>query len=148
MRSGKVSKAVRGVVLTAAVSMGSVVCSAIDEPAARGQNTGPASSSLYLKVQLKNPLKLSKLKTGDVVEGGLARDVYSQDRELFPAGSQVRLAVDHMERRERIPDDHWPWVVKAFTPRHQNYPVFKTATVFEASGESALQVSLISVSRR
>jgi hypothetical protein len=128
--------------------MGSVVCSAIDEPAARGQNTGPASSSLYLKVQLKNPLKLSKLKTGDVVEGSLARDVYSQDRELFPAGSQVRLAVDHMERRERIPDDHWPWVVKAFTPRHQNYPVFKTATVFEASSESALQVSLISVSRR
>ena len=37
-----------------------------------------------------------------------------------------------MEKRRRVPDDHWPWVVKAFTPRHQNYPVFKTATV---SGE-------------
>src|SRR5580698_6955501 len=39
-------------------------------------------------------------------------------------------------------------VVKLFTPRHQNYPVFRTATVSAASGESTLQVSLISISRR
>ena len=68
--------------------------------------------------------------------------------KLFPAGSHVRLAVDHMEKRRRIPNDHWPWVVKAFTPRHENYPVFKTATVSGANGESALQVSLISISRK
>jgi hypothetical protein len=39
-------------------------------------------------------------------------------------------------------------VVKAFTPRHEKYPTFKTAIVSGASGESALQVSLISISRR
>jgi hypothetical protein len=51
-----------------------------------------------------------------------------------------------MEKRRRTPDDHWPWVVKAFTRRWEKYPVFKTATVSAASGESALQVSLISIS--
>jgi hypothetical protein len=38
-------------------------------------------------------------------------------------------------------------VIKLFTPRHENYPVFKTATVTEANGDSTLQVSLISISR-
>jgi hypothetical protein len=148
MSRGKLSKAVSGVLLAAAVSAGSVICAAADEPAGNAQEPASANSSLYVKVQLNSPLKLSKLKAGDVVEGDLARDVYSWDRELFPAGSHVRLAVDHMENRRRTSDDHWPWVVKAFTPRHQNYPVFKTATVSGASGESALQVSLISISRR
>jgi len=67
---------------------------------------------------------------------------------LFPAGSHVRLAVDHLEKRRRTPDDHWPWVVKAFTPRHEKYPVFKMATISGAGGETALQVSLISISRK
>jgi hypothetical protein len=106
------------------------------------------NSSLYVKVQLDKALKLSKLQPGDAVEGALARDVYSSDRELFPAGSRVRLAVDHMEKRRRTPDDHWPWVVKAFTPRHEQYPVFKTATVSGRNGDSSLQVSLISISRK
>jgi hypothetical protein len=39
-----------------------------------------ASSGLYVKVQLNAPVKFSKLKAGDVVEGTLARDVYSTDR--------------------------------------------------------------------
>jgi hypothetical protein len=38
-------------------------------------------------------------------------------------------------------------VVRAFTPRHENYPVFKNATVAQDKGESSVQVSLISVSR-
>jgi hypothetical protein len=147
MRSGSLSKAVSGVLLAAAVSAGSVICSAADEPAST-QNPTSATSSLYLKVQLNHPLKLSRLKPGDVVEGNLARDVYSSDRELFTAGSHVRVAVDHMEKRRRAADDHWPWVVKVFTPRHEAYPVFKTATVAGASGERALQVSLISISRK
>jgi hypothetical protein len=147
MRAGRLSNAVSGWLLAAAVSAGSIVCSAADEPAG-APNPPSASSSLYLKVQLNHPLKLSKLKPGDVVEGKLARDVYSSDRELFTTGSQVHLIVDHMERRRRAADDHWPWVVKVFTPRHEAYPVFKTATVAGASGESALQVSLISISRK
>lgn len=148
MRGGRVSKAVSGLLLATAVSAGSVVCSAAEQPAAGAQSPSSANSSLYVKVQLNHPLKLSKLKPGDIVEGNLARDVYSSDRELFPAGSRVHLAVDHMEKRRRTPDDHWPWVVKAFTPRHEKYPVFKTATISGASGESGLQVSLISISRK
>jgi hypothetical protein len=128
--------------------MGSMTCSAADEPAGAAQGAASSSSSLYVKVQLNSPVKLSKLKPGDVVEGKLARDVYSSDRELFVAGTKVRLAVDHMEKRRRTPDDHWPGVVKLFTPRHENYPVFKTATISAANGDSALQVSLISISRR
>jgi hypothetical protein len=148
MRRGKWSKVISGVLLAAAVSAGSAICSAADEPAAGGKKPADANSSLYVKVQLNNPVKLSKLKPGDVVEGKLARDVYSSDRDLFTAGSTVRLTVDHLEKRRRPADDHWPGVVKLFTPRHQNYPVFKTATVSAANGENTLQVSLISVSRR
>jgi hypothetical protein len=147
MRAGRLSSAVSGWLLAATVAAGSIVCSAADEPAG-AQNPTPAPSSLYLKVQLNHPLKLSKLKPGDVVEGNLARDVYSSDRELFTTGSQVHLIVDHMEKRRRAADDHWPWVVKLFTPRHEAYPVFKTATVAGAGGESALQVSLVSISRK
>ena len=83
-----------------------------------------------------------------MVEGNLARDVYSSDREVFTAGSHVRLPVDHMEKRRRTPNDHWPGVVNLFAPRHENYPVFKTATISAANVESSLQVSLISISRR
>jgi len=148
MGDSNLSKTVCGLLLAGAAAVGSVLCSATDEPTAGGQNARSARPSLYVKVHLNNPLKLSKLKPGDVVEGSLARDVYSSGRELFPAGSHIRLAVDHMEKRRRTSDDHWPWVVKAFTPRHQEYPVFKTAAVSGANGESALQVSLISISRR
>ncbi len=153
MRRGSLSKVISGALLAAAMSTGSIPCCAADDAAARAQSPASPDSSLYVKVQLHRPLKLSKLKPGDVVEGKLARDVYSSDRELFPAGTNVRLAVDHMEKRRRTPDDHWPGVIKLFTPRHENYPVFKTATISGANGtgangESELQVSLISISRR
>jgi hypothetical protein len=142
MRRGRLSKVISGALLGASVLAGAAA-RATDEAA--GAAPG---SSLYIKVQLNRPLKLSKLKPGDVVEGSLARDVYSSDRELFPSGSPVRLAVDHLEKRRRTPDDHWPWVVKAFTPRHEEYPVFKAATVSGAGGDSVLKVSLISISRK
>jgi hypothetical protein len=105
-------------------------------------------SSLYVKVRLPNTVKISALKPGDVVEGELARDVYSGDRELFPAGSRVRLTVDKLGRRRREPNDHWPWVVKALTPRHENYPTFLSAVVSLADGkEVPLRVSLIFINR-
>lgn len=147
MRRGRLSKVISGALLAASVLAGSVTACAADEAAGAAPSAPSASSGLYVKVQLNSPLKLSKLKPGDVVAGTLARDVYASDRELFPAGSGVRLAVDHLEKRKRMANDHWPWVVKAFTPRHENYPVFKTATVSGAGGDSSLQVSLISISR-
>jgi len=144
MRGGR-SKAVSGALLATAVLASSVIASAQEPPL---QHSTSANSSLYLKVELDKTLKLSKLRPGDMIEAKLARDVYSSDRELFPAGSRVRLTVDHLEKRRKATDDHWPWVVKAFRPRHEQYPVFKTASVAEADGDHALQVSLISISRK
>jgi hypothetical protein len=118
-------------------------------PLPAGTSPGVAGqSALFVKVQLDKSTKLSALRPGDVVAGTLAEGVYLAGRELLPAGGNVRLVVDHLERRRRIPNDHWPWVVKAFTPRHENYPVFHSASVFLADGhEIPLQVSLISVQR-
>ncbi len=108
--------------------------------------TGASDSSLYVKIELNNAVKVSALKPGDIVEGKLSRDVYSGDRELFAAGSHARLTVDKLERRRREPNDHWPWVINFFTPRHENYPTFRSASVSLADGrEIPLQVSLISI---
>ena len=107
----------------------------------------PKDPGLYVKVLLAAPVKMSKLKPGDYVEGTLARDVYGSDRKLFAAGTSVRLTVDHLERRRRTPNDHWPWVVNVFTPRHENYPIFHKATVHAPAGDTPLQVSLISSSK-
>ena len=114
-----------------------------DESSAKLAAATSNEAGLYVKVQLDRSFKLSKLRAGEVVEGSLTRDVYSADRKLFSAGSRVRLAVDHMEKRKRIPNDHWPWVVKAFTPRHENYPIFKQAIVQQDGIESSLRVSAI-----
>jgi hypothetical protein len=108
-----------------------------------------AGAGLYVKVQLADRVKVSALKPGDVLEGKLARDVYSGDRELFPTGSRVRLTVDNLERRRRVPNDHWPWVIKFFTPRHESYPTFHSALVSPPDGgEVPLRVSLISISNK
>lgn len=98
-------------------------------------------SAVYVKVQLGKPVKVSALKPGDVIEGKLAQDVYSGDRELFAAGSQVHLTVDKLGRRRRVPNDHWPWVIKAFTPRHENYPTFQSATVSSPDGKDVARKS-------
>jgi hypothetical protein len=109
----------------------------------------PGGFPLYLKVQVDKSVRFSSLKPGDVTEGNLSRDVYSADGKVFSAGSHVRLSVDHLERRRRVANDHWPWVVRFFTPRHQNFPSFSTATITATDGsESLLRVSLISASRR
>jgi len=133
--------------LVAGFACGTAFCSPADDQSASPQSLVPVDSGLYLKMRLANPVKISKLRPGDVVEGSLARDVYGADRKLFPAGSRVRLTVDYLEKRQRPPDDHWPWVVKAFTPRHESFPVFRAATIAQAEGESSLPVSLISFTR-
>jgi hypothetical protein len=110
---------------------------------------GPDSqAALYVKVEINNSIKISALKTGDLVEGRLSRGVYSGDSQLFPAGSRIRLTVDKLEKRRRIPNDHWPWVITAFTPRHENYPTFQSASIFLPNGsEVPLRVSLVSIDR-
>jgi hypothetical protein len=116
-------------------------------------NTAPQTgvvsySNLYVKVQLDSKVKLSALKPEDMVEGRLSRSVYSQDKQLFPAGSRVRLTVDKLEQRRRAPNDHWPWVIKAFTPQHEKYPTFQSAQVSLADGQEVLlRVSLVSIGR-
>jgi hypothetical protein len=121
-------------------------CAAADN--SRGDLPKAATESdLYFKVVLAQPVNMAKLKPGDVVDGTLSRDVYSSDHKLFSAGSNVRLTVDHLESRRRVPNDHWPWAIKLFIPRHEKYPAFKTATIRQAQGESSLHVSLISAVR-
>jgi hypothetical protein len=110
------------------------------------QDKAVAYSNLYVKVQLDSKVKLSGLKSGDVVEGKLSRNVYSSGTQLFPAGSRVNLVVDKLQRRRRAPNDHWPFVIKAFTPRHEKFPTFSSAQVFLADGrETYLRVSLVSI---
>jgi len=107
----------------------------------------PNQAGLYVKVELAHRVKFSKLQPGEIVEGSLTRDVYSADRKVYSAGSHVRLSVDHLEKRKRTPNDHWPWVVKAFTPRHEKYPIFREAVVERGGSEETLKVSVIAMSR-
>jgi hypothetical protein len=122
--------------------------------AAQGCNSAvrPASESsvsgteLYLKVRLDSPLKVFELKYGDQVSGTLLHGVYSGETELFPASTVVHLSVERLDRRRRVPNDHWPWMIKAFTPRHEKYPVFGSASISNSDGqETLLQVSSVSV---
>ena len=105
------------------------------------------STGLYVKVRLAQSFKGSKLKPGETVAGTLARDVYAADHKLFSAGSMVQLTVDHLEKRRRTPNDHWPGVIQLFTPRHEKFPVFTKALIRQGEQETSLDVSLITVSR-
>jgi len=106
------------------------------------------NTELYLKVQLDEKLKTSALRPGDVINGKLSQPVYRADRELFAFGSQVQLTVDKVERWRREPNDHWPWVIKAFMPRHENFPTFHASSLLGSNGAfTPLQVSLVSINR-
>jgi hypothetical protein len=124
-----------------------VLCAENVESAGSSSQAGAnVYSNLYVKVQLDSKVKSSVLKPGDVMEGSLSRSVYSRDRQLFSAGSRVHLIVDKLERRRRAPNDHWPWVIKVFIPRHEKYPTFQRAQVLLADGrEIPLRVSLVSI---
>ncbi len=105
-------------------------------------------SDLFVKVQLNDTIKTSKLQPGDVVAGTVLRDVYSADRKVISAGSPIRLTVDRLEKRRRAPNDYWPWVIQAFTPRHESFPIFRQATVTPSDGpEVPLQVSWFAMRR-
>jgi hypothetical protein len=117
-----------------------------------GQNAKSAAGEepfLYLKVQLAKNVKPASLKPGEVVEGILTRGVYWREKEVIPADSHVSLVVDRLEQRKRPPNDHWPWVIKAFTPRHEKSPVFHSAHVLLPDGRTMdLQVSLLALGQR
>lgn len=129
---------------TVAVFLAFLQSLAAQVPAVNGD-----SFPLYLEVQLARSTKLSSAKSGDIVEGMLVRDVYSSDRKTFSKGSTVRMTVDHVDRVRKTMNDSWPWIVRAFTPRHERVPVFKTAVISRPEGgEVRLQVSLISTGAR
>jgi hypothetical protein len=100
---------------------------------------------IFVKLRLDNSIKLSKLHRGDRVNGAVTQPVYVGSREVLHEGSRVGLEVDHLERRHRTPNDHWPWVIQAFTPRHENVPIFRSADVPFPGGEISLDVSFISI---
>ena len=112
---------------------------------AESDNRPVPTPSLFIEVQLDAPLKLSHLRPGSVLEGKVARDVYSGDRQLFPAGSRVHLTVGHLERRRRERNDHWPWAVRLFTPRHEDHPSFQSASIALPDGTGIqMRVSFVS----
>lgn len=120
--------------------------------ALHGQNAIPfaaaADSFLYIKVQLEPGIKPASLKPGDLVEGKLIRNVYWRDKELLQARSPVRLVVDSLEKRRRAPNDHWPWALKVFAPRHEKYPTFRSAQVRLPDGRTMdLHVALLSIAK-
>ena len=105
-------------------------------------------AGLYLKVQIDQSLKTSALKPGDVVKGTLSQPVYSADREVFPSGSQVQMTVDKLERRRKEPNDHWPWAIKVFLPRHENFPTFRFGNILGSNGaQTPLEVSLVAINQ-
>lgn len=139
--------ALHTVALLTCLLAASLVCAAQNQPSQTV--TVAPDSSLYVKLQLDRSVKVSALKPGEVIEGTLSQDVYSGDRRLFPVGSPIRLTVGELERRRRVPNDRWPWVIKVFTPRHENYPSFHSASLSLVSGaEIPLRVSLISIGPR
>ena len=138
--------------LSSAILLLSCACSAV-QGSTPGTDTTESEqhinvSGLYLKVRLDSPLKLSKLKPGEQVSGKLFQDVYSGPAEVFPALSVLHLTVDRLDRRRRPPNDHWPWVIKAFSPRHEQWPVFHVASVTTPDGgQFPLEVSVVSVNK-
>jgi hypothetical protein len=105
--------------------------------------------SLFIEVQLDAPLKLSHLEPGNALQGKVAHDVYSGNRLLFPAGSRVHLTVGNLEHRGREHNDHWPWVVQFFIPRHENHPSFQSASISLPDGTRIpMRVSFVSAIHR
>ena len=106
-----------------------------------------SSFPVYIKVELDKSIKLSALKPQDIVQGKLARDVYSADRKLLNAGSRVQLRVDHLKRQHKTANDHWPWIIRALAPRHETVPSFQEAMIASGDGEKPLHVTLISAAK-
>jgi hypothetical protein len=92
-------------------------------------------SHAFLDIQIETEPKLSNLKPGSVLKGDLRQAVYSGYRELFPAGSHVRLIVGTIERRKQrgLPDDR-SFLIRFFAPKHEPVISFRSVTVILPSG--------------
>lgn len=104
-----------------------------------GPQEGRATSShlAFMEVRLNAPVKFSRLKPGDTLNGRTTRDVFSGYRLLAPRGSAVRLTVSSMQRRRRKYSNLWPWPVPYFLPKYQHIPSFDFAEVSLPNGGSA-----------
>lgn len=51
-----------------------------------------------LRMSLGGPLKMSRLGSGNELDGDLARPLYVVDREVLPAGSHIHLVVETVEK--------------------------------------------------
>lgn len=122
------------------------------QPARAQQETqagDPAGPPLYMRLQLSKPAVGKDVKPGDVLQGQLTRDVYSQERQIFAETNAIELTVDQVLSRRRVPNDHWPWVIKVFLPRHEKYPTFSSALVNASDGRQVpLHVQLVSVGNK
>ena len=135
-------------VVLSALQLASTAWGQAAAPAVPG-TAAPAAGSVYLKVKLNPGFKLSRLKVGDGIEGTLADDVYSGEQTLFAAGSRLEMTVSRVERRKKERNDRWPWAIRAFAPRKENYPVFESARITTPDGATTtLQASLASVGPR
>jgi hypothetical protein len=69
------------------------------------QNLSPLfelEKGTLLRLAMDDPVKVSNLHPGDVVEGKLTRAVFHQEREIVPSGTRLRLVVDRVKRK-RLP---------------------------------------------
>src|ERR1700675_201191 len=55
----------------------------------------------FLRMTMGGPLKMSRLGSGNELDGELARPLYVVDREVLPAGSHIHLVVETVEK-ERV----------------------------------------------
>jgi len=83
----------------------------VSDPIAAASSPAPAPSlkqymvppGTILRMELSGPVNVSHLKPGSELAGQLARPVYVYDRALIPAGSQVHIVVEKVEK-ERAPE--------------------------------------------
>ncbi|HWU39305.1 MAG TPA: hypothetical protein VN203_16795, partial [Candidatus Acidoferrum sp.] len=121
-----------------------------------GRDTASAvlPAGTILRVSLEAPLKVSKLRAGNVVEGKLARSSYlGGTREAAPAGSKVRLIIESV-RKESVSRSRvltffadigsFYWCQR---PTRRHYTVsFRSANLILADGSALpMTVSLIRI---
>ncbi|MGA8184953.1 MAG: hypothetical protein WB819_15075 [Terriglobia bacterium] len=112
---------------------------------ARPENGGPeAHALLFVEVHLTNPIKFSRLKTGDVLQGEVARNVFSGYHLMIPVGSRVSLRVSGMKLRRKESSDKWPWPAEHFRSKSEKFPTFDLLTTSLPVGTNAsFPVSLV-----
>lgn len=113
-----------------------VLCLPLGLLAAPNEASHAASGLAFMEVQLAAPVKFSRLKPGDRLNGKVTQDVFSGYSLMVPSGSVVHLTVSSMRRGRRKYSNLWPWPVRYFLPKYQRIPSFDFADVSLPSGRS------------